>query len=159
MATRDLTLWMSSPEVTRDEVVPGLWQGDWPYPSDLTPFDCIVSATAEGKPPMPLTKDGAEHIFLPIHDWEIIDEGAIRDVSREVARRYARGEVILVHCAQGWNRSGVVVARALMFTGYTAEDAIAAVRRARGALALSNQWFVRWLRDEDQSARQVSVWG
>lgn len=159
MAKTNLTLWYTSGKVTRDEVIPNLWQGDWPYPSDLTMFDTIVSATAEGRPPLPQTKPGLEHIFLPIHDWEIIDPGAIRDVAREVARRYARGEVILVHCAQGWNRSGVVNARALMFLGVPAEDAIAAVRRARGEYALSNHWFVAWLHEEERESQQMAVWG
>ena len=45
----------------------------------------------------------------------------------------------------GVNRSGLLVGRALVALGYTPEEAIEAVRRARGPMALSNQHFVRFL--------------
>ena len=43
------------------------------------------------------------------------------------------------------NRSGLLVGRALVELGYTPEEAIEAVRRARGPMVLSNQHFVRFL--------------
>ena len=55
---------------------------------------------------------------------------------------------MLVHCWAGLNRSGVVSARALMFMGVPVTDAIARVRAARGAWALSNAAFVEWLYEE-----------
>ena len=50
-----------------------------------------------------------------------------------------------MNCLSGVNRSGLLVARALVELGYTPQDAIEAVRTARGPMALSNQDFVRFL--------------
>ncbi|HJR97017.1 MAG TPA: hypothetical protein VJ979_03840, partial [Actinomycetota bacterium] len=43
------------------------------------------------------------------------------------------------------NRSGLMIARALVELGYTPERAIEAVRDARGPMALNNPRFVRFL--------------
>jgi protein-tyrosine phosphatase len=45
------------------------------------------------------------------------------------------------------NRSGVVIARALMHRGLTADEAIATVRARRHPKALYNEHFVSWLRE------------
>jgi protein-tyrosine phosphatase len=146
--------------VTRDEVVPGLWQGDWPYPSDLSTFDVVISATAEGRPPVPSLRSKAWHIHVPLHDAEMDQPDLVRDVARQVAMLHTEGRNVLVHCAQGWNRSGVIVARALMFEGWPVADAIRVVRQARGSYALSNPHFVVWLHQEAVSpASQMEVWG
>jgi protein-tyrosine phosphatase len=153
-------LWVKSEDVTQDEVVPGLWQGDWPYPSDLSMFDIVISATAEGRPPVPSLRPGAWHIHVPIHDHEMDQPDLVRDVARQVSMVHAEGRNVLVHCAQGLNRSGVIVARALMFEGWPVEDAIRVVRQARGAYALSNPWFVAWLQQEAVSpVSKMEVWG
>ena len=60
---------------------------------------------------------------------------------------------MLVHCVQGLNRSGIVIARALMFLGYSAAEAIDLVRRRwgldEGFGALGNERFVEWLLSEE----------
>ena len=60
---------------------------------------------------------------------------------------------MVVHCVQGLNRSGVLVARALMFLGYGAAEAIDLVRDRRGLDegfgALGNERFVAWLVSEE----------
>jgi protein-tyrosine phosphatase len=70
-----------------------------------------------------------------------------------IASLVTSGRRVLVHCTEGLNRSGVVVARALMAMGLTASDAIELVRRQRGPsvdgfLALGNDAFVDWLHRE-----------
>ena len=55
-----------------------------------------------------------------------------------------------VHCQAGLNRSGVVVARALMLEGYSADRAITVLRKLRGPDVLFNEAFVRWLESEDK---------
>jgi len=68
--------------------------------------------------------------------------------SRAVARIYRTGGFrILVTCAQGRNRSGLVVALALLELGASPKDAIGAVRQARGPHALSNAWFVKLIHE------------
>jgi protein-tyrosine phosphatase len=146
--------------VTWDEIVPGLWQGDWPYPADLSKFDVVISATAEGRPPVPTLRPGAWHIHVPLQDHEVGEQAdLIRDAAQQVAKVHSEGRNVLVHCAQGWNRSGVINARALMFEGWPVEDAIRLVRQARGQWALCNRHFVEWLRQEARSVSQMEVWG
>ncbi len=52
----------------------------------------------------------------------------------------------LVHCQAGLNRSGVVVAYALMLDGMSAAEAIARIRERRSPAVLCNPQFDRWLR-------------
>lgn len=53
---------------------------------------------------------------------------------------------VLVHCQAGLNRSGLVVARALMLEGMTAGAAISLIREKRSPAALCNPAFEEWLR-------------
>ena len=67
---------------------------------------------------------------------------------------------MLVHCTEGLNRSGVVVARALIDLGWSSADAIELVRLRRGPtedgfLALANPHFVEWLRSEEDRGREL----
>ena len=93
-------------------------------------------------------KIGGLWLHVPIWDGEMENPAGVRDAARTVADRVTVGRRVLVHCWAGLNRSGVVSARALMFMGVPVTDAIARVRAARGALALSNEAFVRWLYEE-----------
>jgi protein-tyrosine phosphatase len=52
---------------------------------------------------------------------------------------------VLVRCSGGLNRSGLVVASALVELGRTPEEAITSVREARGPWALTNPGFVAYL--------------
>jgi len=52
---------------------------------------------------------------------------------------------VLVRCSGGLNRSGVVIAEALVQLGHPPDQAIAAVRAARGPWALTNPGFVAHL--------------
>jgi len=75
-----------------------------------------------------------------------------REVGRFVARLVEDGKRVLVHCTQGLNRSGLVVACALTYLGHEPADAIDLVRRKRGVDdgfgALGNEAFVDWLLGE-----------
>lgn len=76
----------------------------------------------------------------------------VRTAARTVAERVKGGKRVLVHCAAGLNRSGVVSARALMFLGVPVTEALARVRAARGPFALSNRAFVEWLQEEAEES-------
>lgn len=52
---------------------------------------------------------------------------------------------VLVHCQAGLNRSSLVVARSLIFGGWTAEQSIAHLRSQRSPACLCNQAFEDWL--------------
>ena len=68
-------------------------------------------------------------------------------LARLVADLAAAGDDVAVHCMAGLNRSGVVVARALMHRGLAADEAIETVRARRHPKALYNQHFTDWLRE------------
>jgi len=145
----DLVPWSTEASTfTFDAVVSGLFQGDFPAGTvDWSRFDDVVSLTVEAIPDVRLEVGGL-WLRVPIWDCEMADPAGVRTAARTVAERVTAGKRVLVHCAAGLNRSGVVSARALMFMGYKVAEAIARVRAARGPYALSNRDFVAWLYTE-----------
>jgi hypothetical protein len=135
-----------------NEVVPGLWQGGHDVrPSSPTAcvvddeFDLVVSlATREGYGPA----DGVEHVVVRLAD-AAVDGGTaerVAAVAEQVATAVGDGRRVLVRCSGGLNRSGLVVAEALVRSGRTPDEAMALVRAARGPWALTNPAFVAHLR-------------
>ena len=135
-----------------NEVVPGLWQGGHDVrPSSPTAcvvgheFDLVVSlATREGYGP----PAEVEHVVLRMAD-AAVDGGTaerVAAIADRVATAVDAGRRVLVRCSGGLNRSGLVVASALVRTGRTPEEAMALVRAARGPWALTNPGFVTHLR-------------
>ena len=105
-------------------------------------------------PPVPL---GRLYVSFPMDDDDEVDP-KVREVAAFIASLVTSGRRVLVHCTEGLNRSGVVVARALIEMGLTASDAIDLVRRQRGPSvdgfsALGNQAFVGWLHQEGRAVR------
>jgi protein-tyrosine phosphatase len=90
-----------------------------------------------------------EDVEFYVH-W-LIEDGPAPDLSTLVAladlvrSMRAAGKRVLVHCAAGINRSGLLAAASLIREGHDAEDAIATVRAARAG-ALNNPEFVEALR-------------
>jgi protein-tyrosine phosphatase len=133
------------------EVLPGLFLSKRlvePYDFTSLGLDAIVALDDweyTWSPPVP-----ENHLYLhfPIDDPDTVDRKT-RQVAGLVADLVEAGHRVLVHCVQGLNRSGIVVARALMFLGYSAEEAVDLVRRRRGLDegfgALGNERFVEWL--------------
>jgi dual specificity protein phosphatase-like protein len=92
---------------------------------------------------------------FPMEDEDDVDP-KVRDVAAFIASLVGSGRKVLVHCTEGLNRSGVVIARALMEMGRSAPEAIELVRRGRGPSVdgfpgLGNQAFTAWLDAEDRS--------
>jgi protein-tyrosine phosphatase len=101
-------------------------------------------------PSVPL---GKMFVRFPMEDDDAVDP-RVRDVAAFVASLVRSERKVLVHCTEGLNRSGVVVARALMELGYSGSQAIDLVRRRRGPSvdgfpALGNPGFVEWLLAEE----------
>ena len=101
-------------------------------------------------PPVP---SGRLYLSFPLDDGDEVDP-KVREVAAFIASVVTAGGRVLVHCTEGLNRSGVVVARALMEMGLSASDAIDLVRRQRGPSvdgfpALSNRAFADWLHQEE----------
>jgi len=134
-----------------NEVVPGLFMGGHdvraqsPTACVVTDeFDLVVSLTTRaGYGPSP----GVEHVVARLADAVLDPPSAarVRDLGTVVATAVRDGRRVLVRCSGGLNRSGVVVAEALMQLGHTPDEAIGLVRAARGPWALTNPGFVAHL--------------
>jgi len=137
--------------MSRSEVVPNLFVGSKPSPGRHEGIDTIILTAMEYQPPANLFP-GAEVIHVPLDDApdrtmredEIV--GATK-ASLRVARRLRAGRRVLVTCAMGLNRSGLVAALAIHEVyGMSADEIISRLRRARGVWALSNPNFEKLLR-------------
>jgi len=141
------------------EVVPGLFiatrlEGSTEYAT--LDVDAIVDLEDWEFTWVPAVPQGHLYVSFPMDDADEVDP-KVREVAAFVASLAEAGRRVLVHCTEGLNRSGVVVARALMEMGWTAADAIDEVRRARGPSvdgfpALGNAAFVDWLIQEGDQA-------
>jgi len=138
-----------------------LAQGGEPRKDALLPFDTVVLSAVETQPS--LSQWGLEVLRFGLKDHgppptnsEIAQ--AI-DAGKAVARRIARGQRVLVTCHMGLNRSGLIVALALVNLHCPAREAIKRIRKARGPLALGNRYFRQILRayEEDRYALQRSA--
>ncbi len=131
-----------------NEIYPRIWVGSHQGSRDDTDqFDLIVHCAA-GLLPHPKHKVKSYHDGF--HDDEINEmaEFKIRCNAELVLREWKAGKTVLVTCAAGLNRSGVVAAYALCLLGILPEFAIDKIRRARGRGAVSNESFEQFLYDK-----------
>lgn len=133
------------------EVAPGLYVGSKPPPGRREGVDVVVLAAMEYQPPAHLFP-GTEVIHVPLDDapGRQMRADEIADVTKAaslVARRLRAGCRVLVTCGWGLNRSALVAALAMHEVhGMRADEIVERLRRARGALALSNPNFEKLLR-------------
>jgi hypothetical protein len=130
------------------EVIPGLFQASAALsPKEmLTMFDVLIDVGGrnrwEGDP-------DPRYTFHPLDDVDYIaDAEMIHAVGERIASLVREGKHVAVNCLSGVNRSGLLVGRALVALGYAPQDAIDAVRSARGPMGLANEHFVRFLLHE-----------
>ncbi|MFM2152758.1 MAG: hypothetical protein RL199_1193 [Pseudomonadota bacterium] len=145
----DLSSPLFDPPLDADEVADRLWQGGAP-PLDArvrrAGFDLLVLCAEEYQPPEEAFA-GVRVLHAPNEDAPDITprqwRGAL-DASREVAAALRRGEKVLVTCAAGLNRSGLVSALAMLRLAGAGADASAIVAQvqSRRFLALCNDRFV-----------------
>jgi Dual specificity phosphatase, catalytic domain len=127
------------------EVIPGLFLASAVHsPAEmLSMFDVLIDVGGRDR------WDGdpdPRYSFHPLDDVPfIVDAEMIHAVGEGIASLVREGKHVAVNCLSGVNRSGLLVARALVELGFTPDEAIEAVRSARGPMALSNQRFVRFL--------------
>ena len=145
-----------------NEVVPGLFMGGHDVRSQSSracvvgdEFDLVVSLTSrEGYGPPP----EVEHVVARLAD-AVLDPpsaGRVGELGAQVAAAVTEGRRVLVRCSGGLNRSGVVVAEALVRLGMTPDEAVSAVRAARGPWALTNPAFVAHLH-RSQATRPTTI--
>lgn len=136
----------------RHEVVPGLWQGGRPTDSDdCRGFDLVVLCAIEDNKRPPRYRGRTLHAemhdgsFTPGEEASSVVAGIV--ASRIVAQAVKDGQRVLVTCAAGLNRSGLVSALSLLRMGHSPSEAVMLVRHARGQWALSNKTFERVVMD------------
>lgn len=144
MKTEDVVTY-EFPAEPYSEVIPGLSAASAAHsPAEmLSMFDVLIDVGGrdrwEGEP-------DPRYSFHPLDDVPYIaDAEMIHTVGERIASLVREGKHVAVNCLSGVNRSGLLVGRALVELGYTPEEAIEAVRGARGPMGLSNQHFVRFL--------------
>jgi protein-tyrosine phosphatase len=107
-------------------------------------FGLVISLfTRAGHGPDP----GVEHCVAEIPDGPLsadqIDQ--VRQLATKTADAVRQQRTTLVRCHAGYNRSGLVVAQALIELGHDSSGAIALIRRRRSPWALHNAAFVAYL--------------
>ncbi|MET8539573.1 protein phosphatase [Kitasatospora sp. NPDC004799] len=153
MRTRQKERETPGPSEPWNEIVPGLWMGGHyftPPGGELelavvgTEFDLVVSLfTLPGHGPAP----EVEHVVREVPDAPL-SPGQLRAVQEaaEITSAAARrGRRTLVRCHSGYNRSGLVVAQALVGLGCGSGEAVRLVRQRRSPWALNNPVFVDYL--------------
>lgn len=147
-----------------DEIVPGLWQGGtyhWQNGQIVeckpgNEFDLVISMHPkwDNEP-----ADGVPHWRCRIPDG-VLNTDDLDMVKMAVDRvRAAQGEgkKTLVRCQAGYNRSGLVVALALVAMGRTPDEAIELIREKRSKFALCNEHFVDLIRSHSNAF--ADIWG
>lgn len=161
MRTRRKQPYVPAPDSPWNEVVPGLWMGGHEFRGSSgglefavvgQEFDLVQTLLRlPGHGPGP----GVEHQVWPIPDGPLDGTqlaGVIR-LAEAACEALDGGRTVLVRCYHGYNRSGLVVAHALMRRGSTAEAAIRLIRARRSSWALHNELFVDYLRTGLATAR------
>ncbi|OXM71314.1 protein-tyrosine phosphatase family protein [Amycolatopsis vastitatis] len=154
------------PEAPWNEIRPGLWMGGH-VRAGVTgeepvvvrrEFDLVLSLyqrSGHGPPP------DIEHHFAEMPDGPL-SEAQIEQVERFAvlaAEAVRAGRRTLVRCHAGHNRSGLVVAQALVDLGSSVPEAITLVRQRRSPWALHNQLFVQYLESGLPTARLLTGLG
>lgn len=126
-----------------------LWQGGVMSAMEQGKHDVIVLAAEEFQPPRGsgMLDPAADIIYAPNDDAELIPAQiqTATDAAVQVADALERGQVVLVTCFAGRNRSGLISALALhTLMGMSGRHASAFVRQAREN-ALTNPNFSRFL--------------
>jgi hypothetical protein len=133
------------------EILPGLWQGSvYSLAWAKDRFQLAVLCAREIQP-----EDGDEFPFAPcevarapIEDSDALsalDWGRVTRAAAQAATVIKKGGRVLVTCAAGLNRSGLVSALTVRhLTGMSGDEAVRVVQNARSH-ALHNPYFVRLL--------------
>ncbi|MER6631475.1 dual specificity protein phosphatase family protein [Streptomyces sp. NPDC000987] len=150
-----------APDAPWNEIVPGLWMGGHEFRGHSgqvefavvrDEFDLVQTLLRlPGHGPDP----GVEHHVWPIPDGPLdgTQLAGVMRLAQAAGDALEEGRKILVRCFHGYNRSGLVVAHALVRRGASADEAIRLIRDRRSPWALHNDLFVEYLRAGLATAR------
>ncbi|MFF5481644.1 protein phosphatase [Streptomyces sp. NPDC012935] len=161
MRTRRKQPDVPAPDSPWSEIVPGLWMGGHEFRGRSgqvefavvrDEFDLVQTLLRlPGHGPDP----GVQHHVWPIPDGPLDGTqlaGVIR-LAEAACEALDGGRRVLVRCYHGYNRSGLVIAHALVRRSHSAEQAIRLIRSRRSPWALHNELFVDYLRAGLSTAR------
>ena len=135
--------------IDANRVAPKLWIGSFPPPGNIlckSGVDTLVLCAMELQPDSS-AYPGIRVIHAPLDDFRMDDRTnrIANNVAKQVAHEVLNRRRVLVTCAQGRNRSGLVVALALRnLTGASGRRCREAVQMAREN-ALTNSSFAAYL--------------
>jgi hypothetical protein len=167
LRTREVQPDVPAPSSPWNEIVPGLWMGGHEFRGRSGRLELAVVGDEFGlvqtllRLPGYGPRPGVEHHVWPIPDGPLDGTqlaGVIR-LARAVNEALDAGRSVLVRCYHGYNRSGLVVAHALVRRGCSAEEAIELIRARRSPWALHNRLFVEYLRAGLPTARLLEELG
>ncbi len=133
------------------EIVPRLWQGGTPDEEmidrskffsravDLHAFTAVVTLDSRSNP----VGWAVPELRYGFSDGPVVREELPRilDVADWAFEKWQKGGKVLIRCAAGANRSGLITAIVLMKDGFEPKEAIEIIRSKR-SFALSNSDFV-----------------
>jgi protein-tyrosine phosphatase len=124
------------------EVLDGLWIGNLEDARTVRDMDLTVNVSGV---PTPEKAHGEMHINWPLSDGNFLPElSKLAPLVRMIADVYRRDSSsrIFIHCAMGWNRSGIIMALVLrLIKRCTGAEALRMVRKARSKYVLCNRTF------------------
>ncbi|MFB7115126.1 protein phosphatase [Streptomyces sp. NPDC056291] len=161
MRTRRKQPDVPAPDSPWSEIVPGLWMGAHEFRTNSgqlelavvrNEFDLVQTLLRlPGHGPDP----GVEHHVWPIPDGPLdgTQLAGVMRLARAACDALDQDRRVLVRCYSGYNRSGLVIAHALVRQGRSTEEAIRLIRARRSPWALHNELFVDYLRTGLSTAR------
>lgn len=142
-----------------NEIIPGLYQGGHWRASDGDvhevaagyEFGLVVSLYTRWGDHGPA--QGVPHLRCLIPDGELHDAqvAKVQAMVPKVVDALRSGTKVLIRCAAGYNRSGLLTGLVLRQMGYPADDAITLIRDRRSPHALCNLLFVRLIHQFEPS--------
>jgi len=151
-----MTRTLRNPPVDASLVAPRLYVGSRPRPGKYRWFTTVVLCAKEYQPPS-YGFPGMTVIRIPlvddfVHPLSQVDRALVATNAKTIARYLESGACVLTTCWQGWNRSALVAAVAMIHAfDMDADEAINQIRATRSPHALGNPRFERFIRDYDQS--------
>lgn len=120
-----------------------LWQSGIPTQGliDALRPTWVVNLTHPFEPQSYVVSEATRVTRWPIDDGPLPDLRQLSRITRELAAGIQAQERILVHCAAGLNRSGLIVALALCKLGISPPQAIQILRAKRHPAVLRNRRF------------------